>query len=183
RSRAPVYIDAVNTIGSQPARARRNVLFDLRAGNSAGKSRCGQGGAKAVCRELRGLPSQRAGAGERALQLHAVSVPAEALREQFVIGLGADVVSGIRRCAKARPDARGCGCTGAVNLVRAPLAAPAGVDPEPLGHRFPATRLRNLPGAAIFWTLGRARSGVVSVAWSADHGRVRDQAGKVHGAR
>ena len=56
---------------------------------------------KAVCRELRDLPSQRARACQGPLHPHALCVPAAALCEQFRLGLGTGVVSQLRRQREA----------------------------------------------------------------------------------
>ena len=100
-----------------------------RIGSRRAKSRSGQTRAKIVCRKLRILPSQPARAGQEPLSPHTLSVSAETLFQQFELGLGADVLSGIRRQRKARRgEAAGCDRRGAV----APVAA-AGADPGALG--------------------------------------------------
>src|SRR3954454_12584820 len=66
-------------------------------GGRCAKSRSGQTGAKTVCRRLRLLPSQPAWARQGPLSPHALSVSTETLFQQFELGLGADVLSGVHR--------------------------------------------------------------------------------------
>jgi hypothetical protein len=141
--------------------ARCRQRPDLQRGARAGKSRCGQNAAKAVRRGLCDLPSQRAGACEGALQPHALSLPAEALCEQFVIGLGADLLSGDGRCRKTRhqADSRGSKPTavvdaGILDLVGALFAAPASVGAEPLAFSFPPHCSKISPDLPSFGRLG-----------------------------
>src|SRR5689334_21305373 len=126
--------DAADRIRAQPACARCHCAPELLCGARAGESRRGQIGAKIVCRELCGLSSQREGACERSLQPFALSLFAEALCQQFVLGLDADVVSGVGRCRQARADtrSRGCACAAVLDLDGRLLAAATGVDSEPL---------------------------------------------------
>ena len=80
---------------------------------------------------LRVMSSQRARSGQGPLQPHAVPVPAGSLREQFELGLGAHLLSGVRRQCTARPVAgrRGEGlasCNQPIALVAAAARAGAG---------------------------------------------------------
>lgn len=149
--------DAVTPFGPR-ARARRHCHAELQRGGGAGKSRCGKICTKTVCGELLRLSSQREGAGQGALQLHALSVFAEALREQRQLGLGVDVVSGVGRRRKTQPHPRGgSDDTGArlVDLDFAFAAAAAGAGPGPLVPRaldpfFPTRRCEISPAPPSF---------------------------------
>src|SRR5882757_8113235 len=92
----PERSDVAREIGTQPACPCRDGRADHLSRRRTG-SRSGQTGPKTVCRQLRDLPSQRARPRKRPLQPLALSVPATALREQFRLGLGAHLLSGVRR--------------------------------------------------------------------------------------
>ena len=51
------------------------------------------------------MSSQRTRSRQGALQTDALPVPAKALRDQFEFGLGAHLLSGVRRYSTARPIA------------------------------------------------------------------------------
>jgi hypothetical protein len=89
---------------AQPTRRWRNVRADRRWG-ARSESRSGQTGAQAVCGRLRDMSSQRTRSCQGPLQTYAVLFPAKALRDQFELGLGADLLSGVRRQSTARPIA------------------------------------------------------------------------------
>jgi hypothetical protein len=113
-----------------------------RAGRIGGwrtKSRSGQTCAKTVRRKLRGLPPQPARARQGPLSPHALSVFAKTLFQQFELGLGADILPGIRRQRKARRrEAAGCDGRVAVTLVAAAGAGAGALgalrDPSRLAH-------------------------------------------------
>jgi hypothetical protein len=89
---------------AQPTRRWRNVRANQRWG-ARSKSRSGQTGPQAVCGRLRDMPSQRTRSCQGPLQTYALPVPAKALRDQFEFGLGAHLLSGVRRYSTARPVA------------------------------------------------------------------------------
>jgi hypothetical protein len=81
---------------AQPTRRWRNVRADRRWG-ARSESRSGQTGPQAVCGRLRDMSSQRTRSCQGPLQAYAVLFPAKALRDQFELGLGAHLLSGVRR--------------------------------------------------------------------------------------
>jgi hypothetical protein len=121
-----------------------------RAGRIGGRrteSRSGQTGAKTVCRRLRALPSQPTRARQGPLSPHALSISAKTLFQQFELGMGAGILSGIRRRPKARrSETWRQERRGKVTLV----AAGAGADA--IGHDLLTGALRNLLSLAIFST-------------------------------
>ena len=82
-------------------RLGRNLLAlgaNCRADRRCGKcpeSRSWQIGGQAVCRQLRGMSSQRTRSRQGSLQSNALLVPTKALHEQFGLGLGAHLLSGM----------------------------------------------------------------------------------------
>ena len=108
-------------------------------GGCCAKSRSGQTGAKAVFGELRVLPSQSARPRQGPLQAHALSVPAKTLRQRFQFGLGARVLSGIRREREARPIARRGEAAGCHDRPVTVVLPSAGVGAGAVGPRGYAT--------------------------------------------
>ena len=116
---------------ARPCRDRR----DGRTGGRRAESRSGQTGAKTVRRKLRVLSSQPARARQGPLSPHALSVSTETLFQQFELGLGADVLSGIDRQRKARRgEAAGC-------KHRAVIVASAGAGAGAIGAQRARSRL------------------------------------------
>jgi hypothetical protein len=166
--RAPEKTDVANESALRSAcscgdnRARR-------IGSRRAKSRSGQTGAKIVCRKLRILPSQPARAGQGPLSPHTLSVSAETLFQQFELGLGADVLSGVRRQRKAR---RG---EAAGRRVEVTLVAAAGAGSGALGGLHDPSRLAHgcatkSPQPGHLFDLCRPSILGVSVAGSNDDG-------------
>jgi len=129
---------------AQSACPWRNLRADLRWGTGS-EYRSGQTGRQAVCRWLRGMPSQRTRSCQGPLQAYALFVPATALCEQFELGLGAHLLSGVRRWSAARPigGRRGqavAGCDHHVAVPNPSARAGAGAlgrgGARPQHHRF-----------------------------------------------
>jgi hypothetical protein len=145
---------------------------DSRAGRIGGrcaKSRSGQTGAKTVRRKLLILPSQPARARQGPLSSHALSVSAKTLFQRFELGLGADVLSGVRRQRKAR---RG---EAAGRRVSVTLVAAAGAGSGALGGLHDPSRLAHgcatkSPQPGHLFDLCRPSILGVSVAGSNDDG-------------
>src|ERR1700730_610343 len=104
RHAGSVGTDVAAEIVAQSTRPQRDFGADRRRGPRP-ESRSGQTGRHAVCGWLRDLSSQRTRSCQGPLQSYALPVPATALREQFELGLGADLLSGVRRKCTARPVA------------------------------------------------------------------------------
>lgn len=130
--------DAAKEIGQRSACFCRHCLPDRLSGRSP-ESRSGQTGAKAVFGELRVLPSQPARPRQGPLQAHALSVPAKTLRQRFQFGLGARVLSGIRREREARPIARRGEAAGCHDRPVTVVLPSAGVGAGAVGPRGYAT--------------------------------------------
>ena len=81
---------------AQPTRRWRDVRADRRWG-ARSESRSGQTGPQAVCGRLRDMSSQRTRSCQGPLQTYAVLFSAKALRDQFKLGLGAHLLSGVSR--------------------------------------------------------------------------------------
>ena len=88
-------------MGARSARAWCDGCADRWSGPRP-EYRSGQIGRQAVCRRLRDLSSQPTRSCQGPLQTDALFVLAKALREQFDFGLGAQLLSGVRRWRKAR---------------------------------------------------------------------------------
>ena len=104
RHASSIGIDVAAELPAWPARACRPCRVDRPSGASP-ESRSGQASPPNVCGWLCDVSSQRTRSCQGPLPPHAISVPATALRDQFELGLGAHLLSGVRRWYQARPIA------------------------------------------------------------------------------